>query len=101
MDLRWTSAVHLSGILRAMKKTSNLATALLLATALSVSAAGCYGSYGAFNGVKKWNGSVSGNKWARSGIHLALWIIPVYPLAIVGDFLIFNTVEHFTGDNPF
>lgn len=85
-----------------MKKTTrNLGAALVLATALSVSSAGCYGSYGAFNGLKKWNGSVSGNKWARSAIHLALWIVPVYELAILGDFVIFNTIEHFTGDNPF
>ena len=29
-----------------------------------------------------------------------LWIIPVYELAILGDFLIFNTIEFATGSNP-
>jgi hypothetical protein len=73
--------------------------ALVLLIALSLGA--CYGSYGAFHKVHKWNDGVSDNKWAKSGVHLALWIIPVYPIVVLGDFLIFNTVEHFTGENPF
>lgn len=74
-------------------------SASVLALTLTT-AAGCYGSYGAFNKVNKWNGQVTGNKWANSAIHLGLWIVPVYELALLGDFLIFNTVEHFTGSNP-
>ena len=75
-----------------------LALAATLATA--VASTGCYGSYGAYHKLHKWNATV-GDKWANSGVHLALWIIPVYELAILGDFLVFNTVEHFTGSNPF
>lgn len=75
--------------------------AALAVTATLATSAGCYGSYGAFNKLHGWNGKVSGDKWARSAVHLGLWIIPVYELAIVGDFLIFNTVEQFTGQNPF
>lgn len=74
-----------------------LALVLVLATAL----AACYGSYGAFQKVRQWNGEVTDNKWANSGIHLAMWIVPVYPIVLFGDFFIFNTVEHFTGENPF
>lgn len=74
----------------------------LAALALTASlATGCYGSYGAFNKLHGWNGKVSGDKWGRSAVHLALWIVPVYELAILGDFFIFNTVEQFTGQNPF
>jgi len=80
-----------------MKRTLSASVlALTLATT-----AGCYGSYGAFNKVHEWNGQVTGDKWANSAIHLGLWIVPVYELAILGDFLIFNTIEHFTGSNPF
>ena len=75
--------------------------ALALAAVLSTTAAGCYGSYGAFHKVHAWNGTVASDKWARSAVHLGLWILPVYELAIVGDFLIFNTVEHLTGDKVF
>lgn len=76
-----------------------LSLAAVLATALAT--AGCYGSYGAFHKLHGWNGTVSHDKWARSAVHLGLWIIPVYELALAGDFLIFNTIEQFTGDNPF
>lgn len=81
-----------------MKKTS--LPALALVATLAASSAGCYGSYGAFNKLHKWNGTV-GDKWVNSAVHFGLWIIPVYELALAGDFLVFNTIEHFTGSNPF
>jgi Domain of unknown function (DUF3332) len=74
--------------------------AAALALSLALTAAGCYGSYGASRKLNAWNGDVSHNKVARSAVHLALWIVPVYPLAFVGDFLIFNNVEFLTGKNP-
>ncbi len=77
-----------------------LSTAIL-ALSLTTAAAGCYGSNGAFNAIHDWNGQVTGDKWANSAVHFALWIVPVYELALLGDILIFNTIEHFTGSNPF
>lgn len=71
--------------------------ALVLASAIG--AQGCYGSYGAFHAVHRWNGHATGSKVGNSAIHLGLWIIPVYPILLVGDFLIFNTVE-FVTDKP-
>ena len=62
--------------------------------------AGCYGSYGAFHKVHAWNGKATSSKWGNSAIHLGLWIVPVYEIVLLGDFLIFNTVEHFSGKNP-
>ncbi len=80
-----------------MKKLPVLALTALLAA----SAAGCYGSYGAFHKVHTWNGTVASDTWVRSAVHLALWIVPVYELTLLGDFVVFNTVEQFTGTNPF
>jgi hypothetical protein len=77
----------------------HLAPAFLAAALAAASA--CYGSYGAFHKVHAWNGKVTSNKWSNSAIHLALWIVPVYELTLLGDFLVFNTIEHFTGSNPF
>ncbi|MCX5741879.1 MAG: DUF3332 family protein [Proteobacteria bacterium] len=62
---------------------------------------GCYGSFGAFHKVHDWNGHATGNKVANSGIHALLWIVQVYELVLLGDLIIFNTVEFATGDNPF
>jgi hypothetical protein len=74
---------------------------LVLVAALAASQQGCYGSYGATKSLNRWNGTATGNKVANSFIHFGLWILPVYPLAIVGDFLIFNNIEFLTGDRVF
>jgi len=71
---------------------------------LSLTAAlvtGCYGSYGAFNAVHHWNGHATGNKVANSAIHLGMWIVPVYPICLLGDFLVFNNIEFITGQPMF
>jgi len=75
-------------------------TALVLSAVLATTAAGCYGSYAAARKLHTWNGTVASSKVGRSAVHLALWIVPVYELAIVGDFFIFNNVEFLTGSNP-
>jgi len=64
-------------------------------------ATGCYGSFGAFNAVHGWNGHATGNRIANSFIHAGLWIVPVYELTILGDLIIFNTVEFATGTPMF
>ena len=77
-----------------MKRIIPLALVAALAT-------GCYGSYGAFNAVHRWNGHATGSKIGNSAIHLGLWILPVYPLCLFGDFLIFNNIEFLTGTPVF
>jgi len=74
-----------------------------LASAFVVAAlaTGCYGSFGAFNAVHGWNGHATGNRIANSLIHAGLWIVPVYELTILGDLIIFNTVEFATGTPMF
>lgn len=73
---------------------------IVLAAALAT-ATGCYGSMGAFNKVHDWNGQATGSKVGNSVINALFWIVPVYPLTILGDVLIFNTIEFATGSNPF
>lgn len=70
--------------------------ALSLATVLF---SGCYGSYGLFKKVHEINGSL-GNKWVNWIVHWAAWIIPVYPLALIADSLVLNSLEFWTGSNP-
>jgi hypothetical protein len=77
-----------------MKKLTTLVLVATLAT-------GCYGSYGAFHAVHRWNGHATDNKVANSAIHLGFWILPVYPLCLLGDFLIFNNVEFISGQPVF
>jgi hypothetical protein len=59
----------------------------------------CYGSYVLFHKIYKWNGTI-GDKWVKSLLHIVLWIVPVYEVCLLVDFLVFNTLEFWTGKNP-
>jgi len=72
--------------------------AAVLAAFTCFSLGGCYGSYALFNKVHKWNGRI-GDKWINSVVHFVI-VGPVYTLCMFGDFLIFNTIEFWTGSNP-
>ena len=39
-------------------------------------------------------------KWMDELIFLAVVIVPVYSIAMIGDAVIFNTIEFWTGENP-
>jgi len=69
--------------------------------ALCAQFAGCYASFSAFHSVEKWNGKAAESRVATSAIHMALWILPVYELVLLGDVLIFNTVEYWSGKKVF
>ena len=73
---------------------------MLVAAALAAQPA-CYGSYGAFHAVHTWNGHATNSRVANSAIHFGLWVLPVYELCFVGDFLIFNNIEFITGSPVF
>jgi hypothetical protein len=80
-----------------MKRIASLA----LVAALASSSAGCLGSYSATKKLNQWNFKATGTPVVNSVIHFGLWVIPVYELAILGDFLIFNNVEFFTNKPVF
>ena len=73
---------------------------LALVAALAAQPA-CYASFSAFHAVHNWNGQVTHSKVANSVIHAGLWIVPVYELTLLGDLIIFNTVEFATGQPVF
>ena len=76
---------------------------LLLVSALSLGllSTGCVGPYNATRGLLSWNTRATDSKWWNAVIHVGLWVVPVYELAILGDALIFNTIEFYGGENPF
>jgi hypothetical protein len=75
-----------------------IAAALLTVTAAAPLNA-CYGKFSLTNKIYDWNGTI-GNEFVRSGVMLALVIIPVYELSLLGDAVIFNLIEFWTGSNP-
>src|SRR5690606_14147160 len=60
----------------------------------------CLGSFSAWNGLKDWNEDASDNKFVNNAIFWGLNIIPVYGLFYLGDVVIFNLIEFWSGDNP-
>lgn len=61
---------------------------------------GCLGPNRAFRSVHSWNTRATDNKWANTLIHAGFWIVPVYPLTLFGDIVLFNTIQFFGGENP-
>ena len=69
----------------------------LLALALFVS--GCYGPFNLTRRLYQWNGQV-GTKWEREFVFILLAWLPVYGLTVLGDAVVFNSIEFWTGNNP-
>jgi len=80
-------------MLKSVKRSALIAT-LCLATL----SAGCYGPFNATQKFHKWNGSM-GNKWGNEAVFL-LTFWNIYPLCMLGDSLIFNSIEFWGGTNP-
>lgn len=74
----------------------------ILAVALSSSLlfSSCLGSFQAFNNLKDWNQEISDSKFVNNLVFWGLNIIPVYGLFFIGDTLIFNVIEFWSGSNP-
>jgi hypothetical protein len=67
---------------------------------LVLSLAACLGPNNAFNSLRNWNATVTDQDWLNEIIFLALNIIPVYGIFYLGDIVIFNTMDYWSGDNP-
>ncbi|SHJ32804.1 DUF3332 domain-containing protein [Aquimarina spongiae] len=75
---------------------------LTVCTLLSASIlfSSCLGSFSAFNGLRDWNDGLTDSKFLDNLIFWVFNIIPVYGLFFVGDVLIFNVIEFWSGSNP-
>ncbi|MCR9181773.1 MAG: DUF3332 domain-containing protein [Flavobacteriaceae bacterium] len=60
----------------------------------------CLGSFSAFNSLRDWNDGLTSNKFLDNLIFWALNIVPVYGLFFIGDVIIFNVIEFWSGSNP-
>lgn len=70
------------------------------ALASSLLFSGCLGSFQAFNNLKDWNQEISDSRFVNNLVFWGLNIIPVYGLFFIGDTLIFNVIEFWSGSNP-
>ncbi|MEM7233721.1 MAG: DUF3332 family protein [Planctomycetota bacterium] len=73
---------------------------LVAALTFSLMTSGCYGPFRLTKKVHSWNASVSEDKWVQELVFLGLIFLPVYSFASLGDAVVFNSIEFWTGDNP-
>ena len=74
-------------------------SALILVLCLAVLMSGCYGTFSLTKRLHHWNGTQDG-RWVQEGVFLLLAIVPVYGICMLGDALIFNSIEFWGGNNP-
>lgn len=72
--------------------------ALIVATAMLTSP-GCFGSFALTRQLHRWNAQI-GEQWTNEFVFLGCIILPVYPISTLGDAIIFNSVEFWSGSNP-
>ncbi len=67
--------------------------------ALALFASVCYGPFNLTRRLCNWNGQV-GTKWEKEFVFILLAWLPVYGLTVLGDGVVFNSMEFWTGNNP-
>ena len=83
-----------------MRKFITKTTVAVLLGATAVSMTGCYGSFALTSKLHDWNGQVSQKKFVNELVFLGLCILPAYELTVLGDGLIFNSIEFWGEKNP-
>ena len=74
-----------------------LVTCIVLVALLPV-AAGCYGSFPLTHIIYKFNGEITDNKVVHTVVFWAFVIIPVYWIGFLGDAIVLNLIEFWTGE---
>ncbi len=67
-------------------------------SAIAVSLSGCVGSNAVTGMLMKFNVEAVDNRYARGGLNMLL--APVYGITVAADYVIFNSLEFWTGKNP-
>ena len=80
-------------------KKSVLSKVLIAAVCCSLCFSSCIGSFGLHNRILTWNEEI-GNKFVNELVFLALYIVPVYEICYFVDFLVINSIEFWSGENP-
>ena len=77
----------------------NIILKFMVLAVLATSLQSCYGKFALTRKLYNVNGQVN-NKFLRSGLTWVFLIAPVYGVVGLVDFVVFNTVEFWSGTNP-
>ncbi len=81
-----------------MKQVKKI-TLILGSAAILVSTTGCFGSFSFTKKLYQFNKGV-GDKFIQELVFIGLVILPIYEIAAIGDVIVFNLIEFWTGSNP-
>ena len=79
-------------------RQSHRVGAVVLAAGVLIS--GCYGPFNLTRRLYQWNGQAGSTKWEKEFVFILLAWLPVYGLTMLGDAVVFNSMEFWTGKNP-
>ena len=71
---------------------------LVVTTLIAVLGSSCIGPFNLTHKLLNWNQTASDNKFVNALLFIVL--SPAYAISWIGDALLFNTLEFWTGDNP-
>jgi hypothetical protein len=66
----------------------------------SLCASGCLGRSALTTRALKFNLSTADGRWSREALFLGMWVTLVYPVCILADLFVLNSMEFWSGTNP-
>ncbi|MCD8043123.1 MAG: DUF3332 domain-containing protein [Tannerellaceae bacterium] len=81
-----------------MKKNQFL-TRITILLACSFLFTSCIGSFGLTTKLHSWNKEID-SKFVNELVFVTFLIVPVYPVAVIADLLVINSIEFWKGENP-
>jgi hypothetical protein len=75
--------------------------AVLLATVVPMTTAGCFGRFALTRKVYEFNRDISSDRWVRWISFLVLSVVLIYPAGLAIDLVFANSIEFWGGVNPF
>lgn len=70
---------------------------VILSVAIVLSS--CIGSFALTSKVKDWNDNI-GSKFVNELVFLGMCIVPVYPVVVLADAIVLNSIEFWSGETP-
>ncbi len=60
---------------------------------------GCLGPNNLHDSIRNWNAELSEQGWVNEAVFIPMAFF-VYPIAMLGDWLVLNTIDYWSGENP-
>jgi hypothetical protein len=83
---------------RLLRRPARWVVGLALAAVVFAFSVGCYGAFPLTHAIYKANGKITDEKVVHTILFWVFVILPVYELSMLGDAIIFNLYEFWTGD---